>query len=248
MRSTKDKNKSFPGFPSEPATNYWPYPKTLNGWWHILTGSEQKSLDYILRHTWGYSKTTDIISYSQFLGGIIKRDGTIIDKGCGIKSSATLRKALRGLEEMGFIECTRFNGKAVWYKLKFLNGDMSESKQPLQKLKNTSLEIEEVTSLESKDTIIDSTIKDNNNGEINSPAREMFSFFTSQAKEIVGIDPEINYARDGGLIKLRLKKYTPDQIKDLIVWYLGSQDCERLGASLSVALSTNIINKWLYEH
>ena len=97
----------FPGFPPKPQTNYWPYPRALNGWWHILTGSEQKSLDYILRHTWGYDKVSDRISYDQFLNGIIKKNGDWLDKGCGIKSSATLSNALKGLTYKGFIKTTK---------------------------------------------------------------------------------------------------------------------------------------------
>jgi len=89
----------FPGFPKEPAQNYWPYPKALNGWWHTLSGSEQKVLDYILRHTWGFKKSSDYISYSQFINGVEN-----CDRGCGIVGPATLSKALKGLVEKGFIK------------------------------------------------------------------------------------------------------------------------------------------------
>jgi len=80
---TKDSsyNQKFPGFPSEPTTNFWSYPKALNGYWHILNGSEQKVLDYILRHTWGYNKTSDRISLSQFKYGITTKNGKKIDAG-----------------------------------------------------------------------------------------------------------------------------------------------------------------------
>src|SRR3990167_1890216 len=93
----------FPGFPPEPATNYWPYPKALNGWWHVLTPSEQKVLDYILRHTWGFKKTSDHITYDQFLYGIKSKDGNWEDGGCGI-SRHTLAKALSGLVSKSFVD------------------------------------------------------------------------------------------------------------------------------------------------
>jgi len=93
----------FPGFPPEPATNYWPYPKILNGFWYILSPSEQKVLDYILRHTWGFKKTSDNITYKQFLYGIKSKSGSWEDKGCGI-SRPTLSKALKGLIKKGFIQ------------------------------------------------------------------------------------------------------------------------------------------------
>jgi len=116
MKTHTHKGK-FPGFPPEPVTNYWPYPKALNGWWHALSPSEQKVLDYILRHTWGYKKTADAIALSQFIGGITKRDGTILDAGTGIKNEKTIRKALKGLEEKGFIQCKPVIGEQTIYKL-----------------------------------------------------------------------------------------------------------------------------------
>ena len=63
-------------------------------------------------------------------------------------------------------------------------------------------------------------------------------------RETKGFDPEINWAKDGRLIKLRLKKYSLDQIKDLIDWYLTSRFSERLGNSLATCLSTYVINLW----
>src|SRR5579859_1276326 len=108
----------FPGFPPEPVTNYWPYPKALNGWWKALTPWEQKVLDYLLRHTWGYKKTADAISHSQFINGITKKDGTVLDGGTGIKDERTIRKALKGLEKKGFILITPQFAKQNLYSLK----------------------------------------------------------------------------------------------------------------------------------
>lgn len=92
----------FPGFPEKPEENYWQYPKICNGWWHLLSGAEQKVLDYILRHTWGYQKNEDSISRKQFQKGIQKKDGEWADKGTGL-SQAAITQALKGLEEKGFI-------------------------------------------------------------------------------------------------------------------------------------------------
>ncbi|MGH9856816.1 MAG: hypothetical protein ACRD4B_03130, partial [Acidobacteriota bacterium] len=109
---------AFTGFPPEPATNYWPYPKALNGWWKALTPSEQKVLDYLLRHTWGYKKVQDAIAISQFANGIIKRDGSILDGGTGLRDERTIRKALKGLEEKGFIIRTDVVGKESIFALR----------------------------------------------------------------------------------------------------------------------------------
>jgi len=149
----------FPGFPRDPATNYWPYPKALNGWWHVLSGSEQKALDYILRHTWGFKKNADFISYSQFINGVKN-----CDKGCGIGGKATLSRALTGLEEKGFIRRDRFQHQAVRYTLTFTEASSdsalphktsSKSKQASAKSKPASSKMEH--------TIKDISIKDINN-------------------------------------------------------------------------------------
>ena len=85
------------------------------------------------------------------------------------------------------------------------------------------------------------------NNEPSSPVREIIAYFRDQVKEIRGFDPEINWGKDGKLAKQRLVKYRPEQLKDLITWYLGSKDSERLGVSLATCLSAYIINLWLED-
>jgi len=131
----------------------------MNGYWHQLSGSEQKVLDYILRHTWGYKKTADFISYSQFTNGIIKKNGEVLDYGSGIKSSKTLRKALRGLKDKGFIETVKNPGKTIFYKLKIDSSGIKSNKLG-EKVNKGVGESKEVGVGESKDTIEGITIKD----------------------------------------------------------------------------------------
>ena len=102
--------KKFPGFPPQPSTNFWSYPKDLNGYWYQLSGSEQKVLDYILRHTWGFDKVADEISLTQLERGIKN-----FDKGTGL-SRPTILKALKGLIKDGFISKKPGN-KANCYEL-----------------------------------------------------------------------------------------------------------------------------------
>lgn len=110
--------KEFPGFPPEPANNYWRYPRIVNGWWHKLTGAEQKVLDFILRHTWGYDKDSDEISYTQFEKGIYsKKEHKYIDKGTGLRSQA-IAEAIKGLVEKKFILTVKNKGKTTVYKLR----------------------------------------------------------------------------------------------------------------------------------
>ena len=93
--------EKFTGFPPEPTVDFWCYPKALNGYWHSLNGSEQKVLDYILRHTWGFNKTRDDISLTQLTGGIKG-----FDKGTGL-SRPTVIAAIKILVVRGFIKKTK---------------------------------------------------------------------------------------------------------------------------------------------
>ncbi len=90
--------QKFQGFPPKPSMNFWSYPKDLNGYWHQLSGSEQKVLDYILRHTWGFDKVKDEISFTQLEKGIKG-----FDSGTGLCRRTTIR-AIGGLIKKGFIK------------------------------------------------------------------------------------------------------------------------------------------------
>jgi hypothetical protein len=69
-----------------------------------LVGAELKALLYIIRRTFGFKKSSDPISFNQFLRGIRTRAGEHMDGGCGIKNRTTLSNALRSLERKGVIQ------------------------------------------------------------------------------------------------------------------------------------------------
>ena len=73
---------------------------------------------------------------------------------------------------------------------------------------------------------------------------DVIDYFKRKVKELRGFYPEIDYGKDGRLAKERLKKYSLDEIRDLIDWYLNSENFEKLGASLSICLSNFIVNLW----
>lgn len=144
----------FKGFPPEPTMNFWSYPKDLNGYWHILSGSEQKVLDYILRHTWGFKKKSDTISRKQFQFGIKKKTGEWFDKGTGL-SQASISRALNGLIKKGFILRQRRGKKLVnTYTLK-----TDYSKRAIKGVKN---EQSPMLNLSNPYTIDNYTIDNNN--------------------------------------------------------------------------------------
>jgi len=163
----------FTGFSRDPfdeEAGWWPYPNELGMWWHTISKSEHKVLDYILRHTIGFQKKYDAISYEQFIHGVAN-----CDKGCGVKSTATLKRAFDGLIRKGFITSTgdKFSGHPIRYSLVFKGDEMRIP--PLSELKSWSSETKQGTSLDSKDTTYKIPI--NNLQYINSNYPKKYPFF-----------------------------------------------------------------------
>src|SRR4051794_24347444 len=69
----------------------------------ILSPSELRLMIYIYRHTLGFHKRTDRMSYDQFINGIVTHDQRRLDAGAGV-SRGSLVAALAGLEKKGLIK------------------------------------------------------------------------------------------------------------------------------------------------
>lgn len=67
---------------------------------HLLTPEEWKVLGYSIRRIFGFNKTSDRISLSQYENGLKDKDGKQLDHGTGL-SRPTIVRALRSLEEFG---------------------------------------------------------------------------------------------------------------------------------------------------
>jgi hypothetical protein len=90
--------EKFVGFSSSPKKGeFWMYPRVMDNYWQYLNGSEQKVLDFILRHTLGFGKDTDQISLTQ-----LERGAGKLDKGTGLTRPSII-KAIKGLVVKGFI-------------------------------------------------------------------------------------------------------------------------------------------------
>lgn len=99
-----------------------------------LTGSEFKVLVYLFRKTFGYHKTEDTISESQFLRGTKNKKEEQVDYGAGVTES-TLKNCLRKLASKGYILVTRHNNKPATYtiaieKLQTLTESESRQQKP----------------------------------------------------------------------------------------------------------------------
>ncbi len=96
-----DTSSNFPGFRARYKKDFFTYPIELENYWHLFSGADQKILDFILRRTLGWGKTSDAISLSQFTNGIGKKQN-----GSGV-SRAQVSRSLNKLEELGFIKTVR---------------------------------------------------------------------------------------------------------------------------------------------
>ena len=91
----------FRGFKRDYKEGYFKYPNELEQYWYLLSGAEQKLLDFILRRTIGFQKLEDRISISQFVTGVGKKSN-----GTGV-SKSQVQRSLRGLVDKGFISTER---------------------------------------------------------------------------------------------------------------------------------------------
>lgn len=137
--------EKFSGFPPKPTIDFWCYPKALDKYWHCLNGSEQKVLDYILRHTWGFDKTHDEISLSQLMTGIKS-----FDKGTGL-SKPTVISAIQKLIIKGFIKKTEGKTANNYEIVKDLNYPSKDSlpsagKKDLQTIEKDTIDNKQYTS------------------------------------------------------------------------------------------------------
>jgi hypothetical protein len=97
-----------------------PYTTIPNAFLDLLmadcTGSEVKVVLYIARRTFGTRKGrergSDAIALSQICNGIVKRDGTRLDRGTGLAKEAAV-EAIRRLEFAHIIKRERGNGRTA---------------------------------------------------------------------------------------------------------------------------------------
>jgi hypothetical protein len=101
----------FPGFKIHYEKEFFMYPHVLEEYWCQMSGSEQKVLDFILRQTIGWRKTSDRISLEQFANGIGEKN-----KGTGL-SYSQIQRAIKGLEKQGFIKVARTRHRPSTFQL-----------------------------------------------------------------------------------------------------------------------------------
>src|SRR6266567_4422173 len=97
--------QSFKGF-SKPEANFFRLP---NEWTDITARitslAEMKLVEYVLKHTWGYSEFDMVkkITTDEFMSGRKKKDGTRIDSGTGLSKPSVI-EGLNNAVKHGLLE------------------------------------------------------------------------------------------------------------------------------------------------
>jgi hypothetical protein len=99
----------FEGFrkPEKPNKNFYHVP---NEWTDIMAGidnlSELKVIEYIMRHTWGFKEygTLKLFTTEEFVNGRKRKDGTRMDKGTGLGTTAAKQGIAKAIEN-GYVIC-----------------------------------------------------------------------------------------------------------------------------------------------
>jgi hypothetical protein len=164
-------------------------------------------------------------------------------------SLSTIDRALKELTDKTGLKVKRRGfGKSNCYYIpnwQKSSGMITQEASRLTNLENTGLKTHESSEVT---TIIDNSNKYFNkyNTKVDAEASplDVIDYFKRKVKELKEFCPEIDYGKDGRLAKERLKKYSFDEIRDLIDWYLNSEHFEKFGASLSICLSNFIVNLW----
>jgi DNA-binding transcriptional regulator YhcF (GntR family) len=174
-------------------------------------------------------------SYARDKGVAFPSQRTLAEKlGLSIK---TIIKYNRVLEANGLIKIERKKGKGKTNLVTLLKVENVNQVQTHPVTGSVKV-VKEVQTKENN--------KKENTIEVDAEASpiEVIDYFKKRVREVKGFEPEIYYGKDGKLAKERLKKYSFEEIKDLIDWYLNSENFEKFGASLSVCFSNFIINLW----
>jgi DNA-binding Lrp family transcriptional regulator len=167
------------------------------------------------------------------------------NKGVAFPSQRTLAKRLKisvktiikynkKLQESGLIKIEKRKGRSNLITLLKIEGVNQVQTPPV---KGSEGVVKEVQTKENK-------LKENTKVDAKASPIDVTNYFKRRVRELKGFYPEIDYGKDCRLAKERLKKYSFEEIANLIDWYLNSESFEKFGASLSICLSNFIINLW----
>src|SRR5258707_7912046 len=145
---------TFQGF-IKPEANFFRLP---NEWTditaHVTSLAEMKLVEYVLKHTWGYSEFYMVkkITTDEFMNGRKKKDGTRIDSGTGLSKPSVIAGLKSAVEHGLLTEEIDDSVKArikKFYKLKMktsLDENNADSNDPHADVKNLYIGVKNVNS------------------------------------------------------------------------------------------------------
>jgi len=164
-----------------------------------------------------------------------------LEKKFPYMKKSSIDRWLKELKKDGWLK-TRIKNKFKYDKTQsFLP---TELEGVSQKLKNVS---QNGTPLSQNGTTIPSHSSSllNNNNKGSNQVATLRNYFIKKCKELKGFEPEMAFGKEGKLLKDKLKRYSVEQLKDLIDNFMESKIGEDLGFTLSICLSAPVINQWL---
>ena len=154
-------------------------------------------------------------------------------------SIKTIIKYNKKLQESGLIKIEKRKGRSNLVTLLKIE-DMNQVQTP--PIIGSEGVVNQVQTKENN--MKENKIKENTKVDAKASPIDVIEYFKRRVRELKGFEPEIDYGKDGRFAKSRLKKYSFNEIMDLIDWYLNSEHFEKFGASLSICLSNFIVNLW----
>jgi len=209
-----------------------------------LPPAEARCILYISRRTFGFHRSKDRISLSQFIGGIISRDGKRLDYGTGL-SRPSVVEALKNLFKAGAIFIEKDN-KGNYYEI---NLDMNVEEvvkkvNQLRKLTNISKEskpkqvklfnLQKKGNKGNKVILVDKKL---------STYQQFINFFYEITEKTRGIKPIIT-GKDGKNLKrvLALNILNSTELEQLALYFLANRYYKKFAPSVSTFLSAGILN------
>ena len=209
-----------------------------------LPPAEARCILYISRRTFGFHRSKDRISLSQFISGITSRDGKRLDYGTGL-SRPSVVEALKNLFKAGAIFIEKDN-KGNYYEI---NLDMNVEEvvkkvNQLRKLTNISKEskpkqvklfnLQKKGNKGNKVILVDKKL---------STYQQFINFFYEITEKTRGIKPIIT-GKDGKNLKrvLKLNILSSTELEQLALYFLANSYYKKFAPSVSTFLSSGILN------
>ena len=80
-----------------------------------------------------------------------------------------------------------------------------------------------------------------------TPIQQVGEYFLEYCIQTKGFKPIISWQIEGSMIKRFLLEYSVDELKQELQWFLDSNEFEKFGCTIKVALSNYVFNKWLAQ-